>query len=172
MYSKKIIEQLQKRKVKIGNEISIVVESKEYKGVLLDNPELNSEILIIKLNSGYNIGLEFNDSIKFVSNGHSFSEKHEPEIRNKDYDISVLTFGGTISSKVEYTTGAVYPSISNKEFMEQFPELNNYGKINFKKIFSILSEDINVTHWKEMGKEIHAQLKENKPVLQLMELIL
>jgi len=164
MYSKKLKEKLQKRKIKQGDEISIIVDNKEYKGILLDNPE-NNDILIIKLNSGYNVGFEYNDSIKLISEGQLSIKKNESETTTEDYNVAILTFGGTISSKVEYTTGAVYPSISNKEFLEQFPELNNYGKINFKKVFSLLSEDINVSHWKEMGKEIYAELKEDKPVV-------
>jgi glutamyl-tRNA(Gln) amidotransferase subunit D len=165
-YSKKVKEQLEKRKIKLGNEISIVVEGSEYNGIILDNPDENSEILIIKLNSGYNVGLNYNDSIKFVSEGHSFSNsnlKIEEEVM--DNDISILTFGGTISSKVEYKTGAVYPSISNKEFIEQFPELNNFGKVNFKNVFSLLSEDINISHWKEIASSIYDELKQEKSVV-------
>jgi glutamyl-tRNA(Gln) amidotransferase subunit D len=165
-YSKKVKEKLEKQKVKIGNEISMVIGSKEYNGILLDNSEKESDILIVKLNNGYNVGLEINDSIKFIGEGYSFKNNESSDnFFNEDNDISILTFGGTISSKVEYKTGAVYPSISNKEFVEQFPEINNFGKVNFKNVFSLLSEDINISHWKEMGKEIYNELKNNKSVV-------
>ncbi len=164
-YSKKIKEQLEKKQIKQGNEVSIVIEDKKYEGILLDNSnEEDSNILILKLKNGYNIGLEYNDSIKLIGKGYSF-KKEEKNDKIENYDISILTFGGTISSKVEYKTGAVYPSISNKEFIEQFPELNNFGKINFRNVFSILSEDVNIEHWKEMGREIYSELKQKKPVV-------
>lgn len=164
-YSKKVKQELEKKQIKKGSEVSIQIEGKEYKGILLDNPEKDSEILILKLSNGYNVGLNYNDSIKLIGEGYSFENNEIKNENVKDSDISILTFGGTISSKVEYKTGAVYPSISNKEFMEQFPELNSFGKINFKNVFSLLSEDINISHWKEMGKEIYNELKENKPVV-------
>ena len=164
-YSKKVKQELEKKQIKIGNEVSIQIENNGHKGILLDNPEKESEILIIKLDNGYNVGLNYNDSINLIGEGYSFEKEEIKKENMKEYDISILTFGGTISSKVEYKTGAVYPSISNKEFMERFPELNNFGKIKFKNVFSLLSEDINVSHWKEMGKEIYNELKQGKPVV-------
>jgi glutamyl-tRNA(Gln) amidotransferase subunit D len=169
-YSKKVKEQLEKRKIKLGNEVSMKVDDSVYEGILLDTPEKDSDVLILKLKNGYNVGLNYNDSLNLISKDFSFSNKKELSVdenenQSLDYDVSILTFGGTISSKVEYKTGAVYPSISNEEFKQQFPEIKNFGEINFRNVFSLLSEDINISHWKEMGKEIFNELKKNKGVV-------
>jgi glutamyl-tRNA(Gln) amidotransferase subunit D len=103
-----------------------------------------------------------------VGKGKADASADETGIDDEDgkgYDTAVLMFGGTISSKVEYTTGAVFPATTPKDFREAFPEVQMFGGVRFKNVMAILSEDLTVEHWKIMGKEIFDELKEGKAVV-------
>ncbi len=163
MYNKKIIEYLNKNGIKIGDEVSITHNGKKYEGILIQNPCRDAEIIEVKLKNGYNIGVVFNNDIELIKRFNK--EKKDVRCVEKPYDTSVLICGGTISSKVEYRTGAVFPSMTTQDFEEMFPEISVKFKVRFKKVLSVLSEDINAEHWKIIGKAVHEQLKENKGVV-------
>ncbi len=161
MYSKEIQKMLIKEKIEIGDKILLKQNNKEYSGVLMPRPELGDEnCLVIKLDNGYNIGIKTTDNfkIKILEKLKPIKKTVEKEKLEKG-DITILGCGGTISSKVEYKTGAVYPAISQKELLSNFPEIKDITTINTRSIFSLLSGDLNQKHWKIIGEEIEKELK-------------
>ncbi len=166
MYSKKISEWLDKNGISIGDEVSLEFGGKMYEGILLDNPTHDTDIIAIKLENGYNVGIKFNENIHLVKkHAKPMVAAGGQAVKKGDYDLAIQMFGGTIASKVEYRTGAVFPSMSAEEFKGLFPELGNICKPSVKSVMSILSEDMAVEHWKTMGSEIYSELKEGKPVV-------
>ncbi|MCC7552693.1 Glu-tRNA(Gln) amidotransferase subunit GatD [Candidatus Micrarchaeota archaeon] len=163
MYSKEIQKMLIKEKIEIGDKILLKQNNKEYSGVLMPRPELGDEnCLVIKLDNGYNIGIKTTDNfkIKILEKLKPIKKTVEKEKLEKG-DITILGCGGTISSKVEYKTGAVYPAISQKELLSNFPEIKDITTINTRSIFSLLSGDLNQKHWKIIGEEIEKELKKD-----------
>ncbi len=159
MYSKKIQNELKKKNIDIGDTISVRSGGHVYEGLLMPRPHFgDSGILVIKLKSGYNIGVR-PDSIELVATtGAARREKEKVAEPAKKGDVAILGCGGTIASRVEYKTGAVYPSITPKELRQTFPELETWP-IHSRQVFSLFSEDMNSYHWKLIADEIEQEIK-------------
>lgn len=166
MYAENILSEFKKKGIRVGDTVSIEFKGKEYKGVLIENPGKNADIIEIKLENGYNIGIKYNETLKFAAGAMpQRTIKSEGKTEEKDYDAAILMFGGTISSKVEYKTGAVFPSMTAGDFEDSFPEAGRICRVGFKNVLSILSEDINAEHWKIMGEKAYMEIKDGKCVV-------
>lgn len=164
MYSDNVLALLSRKGISIGDIVEIVHNGKSYTGILLKSPSLQpTDVLVLKLPNGYNVGITANDSIRLRERGRTQQGEETKVAIDEDTPAVALMFGGTISSKVEYKTGAVFPSTTPEEFASAFPEAS--GKCSFKKVTSILSEDMCQEHWKMMGEEIYSTLKEGKGVV-------
>lgn len=167
MYSDKIEKMLKKANIENGDQIKVEAEGGEFSGLLMPTQENEkSETLLIKLNSGYNISLQPN-SVELISKGEKRKIRDEKGDKSKAGDIVILGCGGTIASKIEYKTGAVYPSISPKELKMAFPELEKY-QVHSKSVFSLFSEDFNSEHWKIIAKEIESEIKNGSKGIVIM----
>ncbi|NQU79082.1 Glu-tRNA(Gln) amidotransferase GatDE subunit D, partial [Candidatus Woesearchaeota archaeon] len=94
---------------KPGDKIKVLCEEKEHTGILIDTKK---DTTVLKLANGYNIGIS-NDTIKnieVIEKGKDIEIKYSAGSGEKQGlpKISVLHTGGTIASKVDYRTGAVY----------------------------------------------------------------
>lgn len=142
----------------------------------------NNEFIYLKLNSGYNMGIlkknikscvnmDLEDkshllkesSSKLHANSHkSFFDSSNIISENtqfdKDSEIIILHTGGTIASKVDYSTGAVNAKFTPSEMISLFPELKDIAKIDSKLISNMPSDDLNFYHYNEMAKAIELAL--------------
>jgi len=122
---------------------------------------LKETYVSLKLDNGYNVGFSRDDvSIELLSEGRSFNATM-PEVDipyNEDLpDVAILGTGGTVASKIDYMTGAVYPAFSPEELLQLVPELAKIANIEGKEILSIVSEDITFSDWKGIGREVVRQ---------------
>ncbi|MDD5086828.1 MAG: Glu-tRNA(Gln) amidotransferase subunit GatD, partial [Candidatus Nanoarchaeia archaeon] len=125
-------------------------------------PEIEKDIVILKLESGYNIGIDKKNikSIKLVKTAENKKEKKAEVKQNKKLPtISILHTGGTIASKVDYKTGGVIAGFSESEMLDLFPELKNIANIKSRKIASMQSEMMRFPHYNIMAKEIEKEIK-------------
>jgi len=96
-----------------------------YEGIVMPTASRN---IVIKLDSGYNIGIRpENVEIEVIARlGVKEAIKREEikgEKREKNLPLlSILSTGGTIASKVDYRTGAVSPQFSTEDILEAIPE--------------------------------------------------
>lgn len=146
---------------KEGDYVVIKTDKEELKGLLLKSK--NTEKIVIKLNSGYNLSINKKDVIKIEVTKQE-KEKKEPKAINISKNLNlkkvlILHTGGTISSRVDYKTGAVSPGFSNEDILEMFPELKDIVNIESKFIGNIFSEDINFSHYNLLAKEIKNNLR-------------
>ena len=173
MYSDQISRELKKSKVEIGDKIRVEIKKGICEGLLMPRIELgDTNCIVLKLDNGYNIGINFGEikTIKLLERKNEAAvnkekkkekkeEREEKEKARKETknDIVILGCGGTIASKIEYRTGAVYPAITPEELIASFPELKNKN-LRSKLLFQLFSEDMAPTHWQliadEVGKEI------------------
>src|SRR3989344_5023700 len=96
------------KEIQVGSRIKAVSGKKEYTGILLESYE--SGILLIKLDSGYNVGLAKEDvtTIEVLKNPEAKKEKPGKLEARKDLpNIALITTGGTISSRLDPATGGV-----------------------------------------------------------------
>ncbi len=131
-------------------------------GILMPHHDFsNPSILTLKLSNGYNIGVK----IEKVAEVKVITKKEEraraaktlPKDPSKK-DIAVISTGGTIASYVDYRTGAVHPAISAEELVFSVPELLDLCNVRAKVLYSILSENMKVTHWQGLARAIAAEL--------------
>ena len=165
MYSEEIEKYLRKKRIKIGDRVRIRKNGQSFEGILMPRIEMGDiNSLVIKLNNGYNIGIEYEKGteIKKISSGKSIKYKPAKISLKKDQDkptVSILGCGGTIASRVEYRTGAVFPAFSPGDFILAFPELREIANLEGRKLFSIFSEDMTPQHWKVTAEEIAKEIK-------------
>ncbi|MFH1510465.1 MAG: Glu-tRNA(Gln) amidotransferase subunit GatD [Candidatus Woesearchaeota archaeon] len=148
--------------MKPGDTVKITTEDCIYEGILMPRPDiLQKDITVVKLENGYNIGIR-NDKIK---KKEILSEYNPKPITKKKIEhkknlpiVSVLSFGGTIASRVDYRTGGVYADYTAEDFLQMMPELKQVANIRAKKIMGIMSEDLTPEDWKTMAKAIAEEL--------------
>ncbi len=164
MYSSALESEFKKKGLSIGDRVRLKQGTRVYEGLLMPRASKSSTI-VIKLDNGYNIGITTSE-FELVKKG---AKKHQ-EIPCHDLkgEISILGCGGTISSKVEYTTGAVYPAISPCELKKAFPEIEKIATIRAKQIFALLSEDMNSRHWQIAAESIQNEIKDGAKGVVLM----
>lgn len=143
---------------KPGDTIKITTKDGEYIGILMPHPDLlGLDIKVIKLKSGYNIGI-FQQHIKSIEviDPHKpiKEEKHTLPKTPKLPNISILSLGGTISSKLDYSTGGVYADYTAEDFVVMCPELSTIANLKAKKVLSLMSEDMTPENWQAVAKII------------------
>ena len=147
---------------KPGDRIKIITEDKEVEGILMPRPGiLDKDVTIVKLDNGYNIGIE-NKKIKKTEVIKEYKTRKTRKTKLKENpdlpSVSILSVGGTISSKIDYRTGGVYADYTAEDFVEMMPELSEIANLKAKKIMSVMSEDMNSTDWLKIAKEIEKEL--------------
>ena len=156
-YKGKIREFLIQNKVEVGDLVKITSEL-TYSGILMPRYESGDEShVVLKLKSGYNIGIEFEEIKKIEKIGHVESSKEDAQILEKDDKLPkllLLSTGGTIASKVDYRTGAVTPALSAKELYEAVPEIAKIANVDAEVLFSEYSENLQPEHWLEIAKKV------------------
>ncbi|MBS3133644.1 Glu-tRNA(Gln) amidotransferase subunit GatD [Candidatus Woesearchaeota archaeon] len=159
------------KKVEFGDIVKVITTDKTYKGAYIDS--YNKEIIILKQDSGYNLGIikkgiksiELIQKNKLKKNQKKNHKKSSLLAYKKDLPfISILKVGGTIVSKVDYKTGAVSAKISAEELLQNIPELKDIANISYKDIASVMSESMRFGHYNLIAKSIESELKKNKNI--------
>ena len=104
--------------MKLGDKIKVTTKDGIFEGLYF--PSDDNKILVLKLESGYNIGLNKSNikSIKLVKKSEESKKfKLDYKIDPKLKTISILHTGGTISSKVSYETGGVIARYKPEELI-------------------------------------------------------
>jgi len=151
MYSEQLREKLSNQNIETGD----IIKVNEHKGRLMPKPKTgDSEIIVLKKENGYNIGLK-PEKIKLIEKKET--EKVErPEIKHGENrpDILVLHTGGTIASRVSYEEGGVKPAFDPEDLVEMYPELASEVNIHSEVVAQMLSEDMEPEHWTEIAEMI------------------
>ncbi len=134
-------------------EISLVKTS--YRGILLETPEDEKGIVLLKLNSGYNIGFNKKDmlEIKVLRKFKEQEEKTEIKHQKGKPNIAMIITGGTIASRLDSRTGAVSPLTKPEALFRFYPEL--FEKVNIARVevpFMKASEDMDFRDWQKIAR--------------------
>ncbi len=145
-------------KPKAGDKVKLITSDGEFEGILLPRPELLSQdITVLKLKTGYNIGIESKKikKITILEEYKSPIPKAKKLKPNPDLPtVAILSTGGTISSRIDYRTGGVYADYSAEDFVAMCPELSDIANIRAAKVMSVMSEDAMSSDWVRMSEEI------------------
>jgi L-asparaginase/archaeal Glu-tRNAGln amidotransferase subunit D len=114
--------------------ITFTWKGKEFDGILIS---IVKDKMNIKLSSGYNI-LVKPENMKVVGKIKPPAQRIVKESAGSGTPISLIATGGTIVSKVDYSTGAVFPSMDIEELTSKFRYLTERRNIK-NMIFPIYS---------------------------------
>lgn len=128
-----------------------------FEGVILPRSEtLDDEHVVIKLKTGYNVGLHVDRITSMAEVGYKEAVYKIPEqefpTRPELPRVTLLGTGGTIASRLDYRTGAVIPAFTPGELYGAVPELADVANLTTKKLFGVFSEN--------MAKEQYVALAE------------
>ncbi len=168
MYSKRLLEEFSKGNISIGDRIRVSCSGMDFEGLLMPRPSAGDpDLIVLKLDNGYNTGLRA-DSISLISKSPPrAAPPQNGEEKPSRGATAILGCGGTIASKIEYKTGAVYPSITPRELRMAFPALKRWD-IRSRQIFSLFSEDMNSAHWRMLADSIEDEIKDGSSGVVVM----
>ena len=144
-----------------GDKVKISTADEVIEGILM--PSLDANIISIKLDSGYNIGVNKGKIRKIeVVQEHMAIPKEslKTSLRKELPIISILHTGGTIASKIDYNTGGTIAQFSPEELLVMFPELADIANIRSKLVRNMQSEFMRFAHYNLLAKEIEKEVKE------------
>ena len=129
-------------------------------GLVLPRPEVSDpDVLVIKLENGYNVGVKMSK----VKSIETLGEYKPPRVEIPPYGkvigggvgarVRLVATGGTIMSRVDYVTGAVYPSFSLEDLYSMYPELKGVANLEMVNLMAIFSEDMNPQRWSMIAEE-------------------
>ena len=155
-----------KNNIKDGDLVDITTDEKKLRGILMPS---SKDSLVLKLDSGYNIGMQRN-KIKKINLIKKYNKKEEKIKERLKFNkalptISILHTGGTIASKVDYRTGAVTTRFTPEDLIAMFPELKNIANIKSRLVFQMFSEDMEPEHWQILAKEVTKELEKSDGVI-------
>jgi len=144
----------------LGDRVSVKRNGISYEGVLM--PSRREDHVVIKLDNGYNIGLYLPKSqLKLLEKGQELKplDKDKPlRQRSGLPQVSILSTGGTIASKVDYRTGAVTSQFSASEIIAAIPELEEIANYNARVIYQILSENMRAEYWMTLARAVAEEI--------------
>ncbi|MAG08434.1 Glu-tRNA(Gln) amidotransferase GatDE subunit D [Candidatus Woesearchaeota archaeon] len=145
-----------------GDKVRIITDEEKVEGILMPRPDiLDKDITVVKLDNGYNIGID-NKRIKKVELLEGYTKKKDKRARikfNKSLPtVAILSTGGTISSKVDYRTGGTHANYTAEDFVDMYPELKDTANIKARKIMSVMTEDMTSKEWIAIAKEAEKEL--------------
>ena len=169
----KLEELFKKSNVKLGDSVMIETNNATHFGILIPRYEYaDANHLVLKLKSGYNIGIKIGKikSIKKITEKLDPNIKPDTYYKYKDYfsdkntdqnfsqsqlpNLSLLSTGGTISSKIDYRTGGVMAALTAKELNDSIPELTRIANIDPEVVLSEYSENIKPEHWSLIARKV------------------
>jgi len=134
----------------------------KYEGTLMPS---QTDRIVLKLKNGYNIGIN-KESVSLTLLEKKEEKKIPPETvcieknkKDKLPNISILSTGGTIASKIDYRTGAVTSQFSADDILRAIPELEEIANYNCRMIYSILSENMRPSYWVELARAVYEEIK-------------
>ena len=162
-YRGKVRKLLSQLGIEDYDRIRVIKDREVYEGILIPRPEiLDDKHVILKLDNGYNIGINIEGAkIELVMKGKSAKKRELPEIRYREdlpY-VPLIVTGGTITSRVDYSTGAVISHEKPEELLDIVPELAEIVNTDYVPLFAEFSENLTPEHWKRIAKAVYEQLR-------------
>lgn len=152
-------ELLEKNNVAVWDIIKLKTKEGEYEGIILPRNEYSApDYIEIKLENNYNVGIHATHILKIEKIGkkeahYKIPEKQFPK-NKKLSNILLLGTGGTVASRLDYTTGAVIPSFTPGELFSAVPELAEICNLECEIVFEILSENMKPEYWQQLAQKI------------------
>jgi len=145
----------------VGDKIRIKTTKEEIGGVLLESHEPG--VFLIKLGSGYNIGIKKEDvvEVKLIEKAKKSELESGFKLSGKKPIVDLIICGGTISSSLDSKTGAVKWVTKPEDLFRFYPEIFNLCDIRIINPFMKASENMSSYDWIKIAKQVVKSLNED-----------
>ncbi len=150
---------LDKYDVSVWSDVEVNTDNGSFRGIILPRSETADEKhIVLKLTSGYNVGVAADSVTKIVQHGRREAHYKIPE-KEFPYDaakpnVTLFGTGGTIASRLDYRTGAVIPAFSPGELYGSVPELADICNLTTEKLFGVFSENMGPQQYIRLAERI------------------
>jgi len=146
-----------------GTHITASYQGKPVAGLVIQVQDGN---VTIKLDTGYNIIVpesELSDARPDASKQPASAPK--PHIKQDSAlpKVTILHTGGTIASKVDYTTGAVTNRFTPEDLIAMFPEMAAIANISSQLLRNMASDDMRFAHYNIMARAVLEEISKADP---------
>ncbi|MBO3769920.1 MAG: Glu-tRNA(Gln) amidotransferase subunit GatD [Thermoproteota archaeon] len=167
-YSEKIEKILSEKGIKPGDRILLKRRDFSIEGILLPREEVDfgdCDILVIKLDNGYNVGFKIDDGEILKLEGSvelgKFKTLEKVEQDESLPPVSIFSTGGTISARIDYYTGGVSMLFTPEEIFYNVPEALKIAYLRrVERLFGLASEDMTHREWSTMARKIAESLSQ------------
>ena len=162
-YKGEALKVLQKFNVRVWGQIEVETTRGLFKGTVLPRSENDDDLhIVIKIETGYNIGIDVTTVTGMKETGYKkanykIPEKEFPYSDDKP-NVKLFGTGGTIASRLDYRTGAVIPAFSPGELYGAVPELADVCNIKTEKLFAVFSENMGPDQYMILAKAIGEEI--------------
>ena len=163
-YRGETLDLLQRFGVGVWSDVEATTSRGMFRGIILPRSEFDDTThLVLKLETGYNVGIEVHtiESSPELGTGeapYKIPEKGFPTSPEKP-NIKLFGTGGTIASRLDYRTGAVIPAFSPGELYGAVPELADICNLTTDKLFAVFSENMGPSQYIALAKAIGEQIE-------------
>ncbi len=145
--------------VRVWSEVVARTAEGTFEGLILPRSETaDTQHIVLKLSSGYNIGLRADTIHELVETGWKEAHYRIPEkefpVDPSRPNVKLFGTGGTIASRLDYRTGAVIPAFSPGELYGSVPELADICNLETEKLFGVFSENMGPEQYIELAEAI------------------
>lgn len=163
-YKGEALELLKKYNVRVWGQTIIKTTRGEFRGTVLPRAENDDEQhIVLKVETGYNIGIDTNtindmEEVGYKKANYAIPEKEFPYTPGLP-KVKLFGTGGTIASRLDYRTGAVIPAFSPGELYGAVPELADICNLETEKVFAVFSENMGPQQYIELAKAIGKEIE-------------
>jgi len=145
---------MEKTNAQPGDKIKIHLPKTNYEGIFLESSS-EEGIVLLKLESGYNIGFRKKEILK-VEVVKKFEEKERKEIDLKfsreKQKIGMIITGGTIAVRLNPKKGGVDWLTNPEDLFRIYPEIFDIANVEIETPFTKASEDMDFKDWQKIAR--------------------
>jgi glutamyl-tRNA(Gln) amidotransferase subunit D len=113
---------------------------------------------VLKLDSGYNLGVPAGECTLAARAPAAAppcgAVAQDPSLP----ELSIISTGGTIASRIDYRTGAVSSQFSAEDILRAIPQLRTVARYRTAQIATILSENMTPSLWQDLARAVHREI--------------
>ena len=156
---------MQRWDVSVWSEVKASTTRGDFEGLILPRSETSdADHLVLKLKSGYNIGVRHDTVLSIEKTGYREAKYKIPEkafpTDPAHPNVKLLGTGGTIASRLDYRTGAVIPAFSPGELYGSVPELADICNLQTEKLFGVFSENMGPEQYLVLAEKVGEAVQE------------
>jgi glutamyl-tRNA(Gln) amidotransferase subunit D len=149
-----------------GDRVHVDRDGTTYEGVLM--PSTTAEQLVVKLDGGYNVGIDRADAESEVLESDVYdvasAQDGDDDRSTIEFDedlptVSLISTGGTIASTVDYRTGAVTAQFDAEDVLRAVPDLAGRANYRGRVVANILSENMTPEVWQDLARAVREEIE-------------